>query len=150
MIKRTRVGLKLVPHVDLASLKSCHELGYSAPAAFILALCFTYGLFVSQLSIGKKQYALGIFSELLVPFMNPKTRNGFRAVCFDWDFNWNWNGAAMSGRMALRCLRDAHLGNERLSLLAMGFLFANPAIGRPKCAEILLVEPKKPYNKELK
>lgn len=38
------------------------------------------GLFVSQLSIGKKQYALGIFSELLVPFMSPNTRAGFRAA----------------------------------------------------------------------
>ncbi|CAK9115545.1 Ethanolamine-phosphate cytidylyltransferase (CTP:phosphoethanolamine cytidylyltransferase) (Phosphorylethanolamine transferase) [Durusdinium trenchii] len=70
---------------------------YSTFSAFMLALCFTYGLFVSSLSLGKKQYALGLFSELLVPFMSPTTRTGFRAVCWDWDFAWNWNGAAMCG-----------------------------------------------------
>ncbi|CAK9112205.1 unnamed protein product [Durusdinium trenchii] len=72
---------------------------YSTFSAFMLALCFTYGLFVSSLSLGKKQYALGLFSELLVPFMSPTTRTGFRAVCWDWDFAWNWNGAAMCGPM---------------------------------------------------
>ncbi|CAE7663124.1 unnamed protein product [Symbiodinium pilosum] len=29
--------------------------------------------------------------------MNPKTTSGFRAILFDWDFYWNWNGVAMSG-----------------------------------------------------
>ncbi|CAJ1330216.1 unnamed protein product [Effrenium voratum] len=72
-------------------------LRYSTTGAFLFALCFTYGLFFSKLSVGKKQYALGLFSELLVPFMNPQTRTGFRAVCWDWDFSWNWNGAAMCG-----------------------------------------------------
>ncbi|CAL1151409.1 unnamed protein product [Cladocopium goreaui] len=70
---------------------------YSTPAAFLLALCLTYGLFVSNLSVAKKQYAMCIYSELLVPFMSPHTRTGFRAVCWDWDFQWNWNGSAMCG-----------------------------------------------------
>ncbi|CAL1154115.1 unnamed protein product [Cladocopium goreaui] len=70
---------------------------YSTPAAFSLALCLTYGLFVSNLSVAKKQYAMCIYSELLVPFMSPHTRTGFRAVCWDWDFQWNWNGSAMCG-----------------------------------------------------
>eukprot|EP00931_Biecheleriopsis_adriatica_P059954 TRINITY_DN35958_c0_g1_i1.p1 TRINITY_DN35958_c0_g1~~TRINITY_DN35958_c0_g1_i1.p1 ORF type:complete len:924 (-),score=176.27 TRINITY_DN35958_c0_g1_i1:218-2989(-) len=71
--------------------------GYSMLVATGFAILLAYCLFLSQLSTGMKQYALGAFTGLLVPFMNPATSTGYRAVLWDWDFNWNWNGAAMCG-----------------------------------------------------
>ena len=77
--------------------KAWLPFGYHSFAAILFAVCSTYLLFFSSTSVGQKQYALGVFSELLVPFMNPQTTSGFRAVIWDWEFNWNWNGVAMCG-----------------------------------------------------
>eukprot|EP00439_Symbiodinium_sp_Y106_P053021 s2973_g7.t1 len=77
--------------------KAWLPFGYHSFAAILFAVCSTYLLFFSSTSVGQKQYALGVFSELLVPFMNPQTTSGFRAVIWDWEFNWNWNGIAMCG-----------------------------------------------------
>ncbi|CAE7227247.1 unnamed protein product [Symbiodinium sp. CCMP2592] len=77
--------------------KAWLPFGYHSFPAILFAVCSTYLLFFSSTSVGQKQYALGVFSELLVPFMNPQTTSGFRAVIWDWEFHWNWNGIAMCG-----------------------------------------------------
>mmetsp|Transcript_19359 Transcript_19359/g.58234 ORF Transcript_19359/g.58234 Transcript_19359/m.58234 type:complete len:907 (-) Transcript_19359:36-2756(-) len=69
--------------------------GYSSLAVLLFVVSFVYAMFLCRMSVGAKQYALGAFGTGVLQFMNPETTRGFRAVLFDWNLEWNWNGPMM-------------------------------------------------------
>eukprot|EP00928_Gymnodinium_smaydae_P092829 TRINITY_DN7678_c0_g1_i3.p1 TRINITY_DN7678_c0_g1~~TRINITY_DN7678_c0_g1_i3.p1 ORF type:complete len:969 (+),score=213.43 TRINITY_DN7678_c0_g1_i3:55-2961(+) len=69
--------------------------GYSASVALFLGVAFVYATCVSRQREGAKAYALCIFSSLLIPFMNPDHKTGFRVLVLSLDLEFNWNGAVM-------------------------------------------------------
>lgn len=69
---------------------------YSAPIAFVLAVVTVYIITATPLmSTGTKQYALSMFSGLIVGFMDPTRKTGFRVVVVNFEGEWNWNGVIM-------------------------------------------------------
>jgi len=66
--------------------------GYNKTAAVMCFVVFAYATFLLKGSTGTKKYVLCLFSGYIVPFMNPETSTGFRAVLLDSDYKPNWDG----------------------------------------------------------